>query len=234
MSQRGALVNKSKGRDEMQRLIDLGRLSASLLHEISNPLSVALVSLEEINDQKSLRNIRTSLLRVNRYVNAARLQLKDASEVKKFFLDNQIKDIKQLVVPLAKRKNVRLMIDKSPHIQLKGDPIKLQKILINLVVNAIEAYDDSDLPDPKRLVKLEVYLTSKYVSLSVVDWGEGIPLYCLPKLFDAFYTTKSSHHGMGLGLAIVKRYVEVDFRGSIKVNSKARNGSRFIVKLPLP
>ena len=90
--------------DDLQRYAELGRLSASLLHEISNPLSVALLNLDQMGDQKSysIRSLRRSLVRLTRYVNAARGQLKDQSPETSFYIDAQLSDVKRLVYAVCK------------------------------------------------------------------------------------------------------------------------------------
>jgi signal transduction histidine kinase len=224
---------QSKSREEIQRFIDLGRMSASLLHEISSPLSVALINLEQINDQKSIKRIRSSLIKVNRYVDAAKRQLKNESDIKYFYLDDEIRDIKSLVIPLAKAESVRLIIDKPIRFKLNGDPIKFQKIIINLLVNSIESYRTVQRLDSDKIVKMEIIISNKSLMILVEDRGEGIEANKLPRLFDAFYTTKASNNGLGVGLATVKQFVEDSFNGTIKVNSKLNYGSLFYIKLPL-
>lgn len=221
--------------EELQRFIELGRLSASLLHEISSPLTAALIHLEDVNDQKSLsvRAIRRSLVRVSRYVNAARKQLRNQGELTIFSLDSQVRDIKRLVLPLAKVKHVKLDFSLTPKAKLRGDPIKFQQILVNLIVNAIEAYDLSQTQTANLRVRVVISDQLKYIQLVVIDWGEGISQAQLPRLFDPFYSTKSGEDkGLGLGLVIVKQCVKDSFNGSINVTSSARNGTCFTIKLP--
>jgi signal transduction histidine kinase len=221
--------------EDLQRFIELGRLSASLLHEISSPLSAALLSLEQVRDQKSLHTLalKRSLVRLKRYVNAARQQLIRQSCQADFYIDDQLRDIKRLVLPLAKTSRVRLLIKRLPHTRLRGDPIKFQQLLVNLIVNAIEAYP-ADYKLRPRIVDVTTRLSPKSIAIEVTDWGMGISKAQLPKLFEPFYTTKTTAgHGLGLGLFIVKQYVTDSFGGSIKVSSSMAGGTRFIVKLPL-
>src|SRR5579884_383252 len=97
-----AAANSTPERN-LQRFIDLGRLSATLLHEISNPLTAALLHLEQISDQHSLsvRQTKRSLNRLKRYVDIARRQLRDHAALTSFCLNPQIQDIKRLVLPAA-------------------------------------------------------------------------------------------------------------------------------------
>jgi signal transduction histidine kinase len=222
--------------DDLQRFAELGRLSASLLHEISNPLSVALIHLDQVNDQTShnIKSLRRSLNRLTLYVNAARGQMRHESSTSNFYMDSQIQDVKRLVRPIAKVNFVRLKINKSPRLYLKGDPLQFQQILVNLIVNAIEAYPQATMISPDRIVSVNTRTSSRFVTIDVADRGSGIAKGQLPKLFQPFYTTKGINgHGLGLGLVIVRRYIENGFKGSIRVDSGSRKGTHFIIKLPL-
>lgn len=226
-------VNGLKAED-VQRFVELGRLSASLIHEISSPLTVALLNLDELSDPKShnIQAVRKSLIRLTRYVNVARQQLRNQSDDTSFFIDTQVKEIKRLVGPLAKSSKVKLLINKTPHIKLSGDPIKFQQILVNLIVNAIEAYPKPYKISFDRHVKLEVIISHRHILIFIIDKGPGLTETQLAKLFEPFYTTKSSGHGLGLGLVIVKQYVRQDFKGSIRVTSKPKLGTKVRVRLP--
>jgi C4-dicarboxylate-specific signal transduction histidine kinase len=220
--------------DDLQRFAELGRLSASLLHEISNPLTAAMLYLDQMVDQKSYstRSLRRNLLRLTKYVNAARGQLKDKSSDTSFYIDAQLRDVKRLTLPLARSSYVKLTISKVPHIRLKGDPLQFQQIMVNLIVNAIEAYPNATIASDNRYVAVEMLAQRNYLNIKIKDKGMGISSDCLSMLFRPFYTTKGGH-GLGLGLVIVKRYVEDDFDGIISVTSSTVYGTCFSVKLPV-
>lgn len=220
---------------ELQRFAELGRLSASLLHEISNPLAAALLNLE-LGDQKSLavRRARRDMKLLWRYVEAARQQLRQQSQPTSFRVQPKLDQLQHVVRPLARKAGVRLDIESPPSCRLHGDPVKFQQLVANLVINAIEAYDEGRDGQPPPLVRVVLTSSGKWLTIQVADWGKGICAEDLLHIFDAFYTTKGRNgHGLGVGLAIVKHYVTVDFGGSIKVKSSGRRGTRFTVKLPV-
>ena len=230
----GPIEAKLKSREDIKRLTELGRLSASLLHEISNPLSVALIHLDQLSDQESLeiKHIRRNLQRLNKYIEAARGQMSYAND-QYFFINPQLNDVKRLVKPAARVAKVRLNFELAPTIKLKGDPLKFQQILVNLIMNAIEAYSKEDYLVSKRLVELN-FLVKDSLIIKVIDYGSVISKDTMPKLFQPFYTTKGpSENGLGLGLFIVKRYVEENFNGKIRVYSNLRSGTCFIVSFPI-
>lgn len=220
---------------ELQHFARLGRMSASLLHEISNPLTAALLHLELDEQQTSnIRRARRSIQTLRRYVEAARQQVRRQGKTTSFCVHPQIDQLKRVVSPLARKSGVQLEIGPVLHRRLRGDPVKFQHVVVNLIVNAIEAYGGGDISAKRPLVSVSLADTNKWLILQVSDWGSGISADSLPHIFETFYTTKDQRngHGLGLGLAIVKQYVTVDFGGSIKVSSSPRYGTRFIVKLP--
>lgn len=220
---------------ELQRLAELGRMSAILLHQISNPLTAAMLNLES-SDQKSpaVRRARQDIKLVKRYIEAGRQQLRQPSKATSFSVRPQLSELKRVTRPLAHKAGVRLEIGPAPNCQLRGDPVKFQHVLTNLVVNAIDAYTDIG-NGPKAVVQISLNHNCGWLIIEVTDWGEGIAAGLLPKIFDAFYTTKNrpGSHGLGIGLAIVKQYVTADFQGSIKASSSSQLGTRFTVKLPV-
>lgn len=221
---------------ELQRLAELGRLSANLLHEISNPLTAAILYLEQFEDQKSasIRHARRNIQLLQRYVDAARQQVRQESQPANFYVRPQLDQVKRVLRPLAKRSNVKLRIEQSANYQLFGDSVKFQQIVTNLVVNAIDAYNSDLVISLERIVQVRLSCNQQWLILQVTDWGRGITSRQLPKLFEPFYTTKSRHgNGLGIGLTMVKRYVENDFSGSISMTSSLRKGTQCNVKLRL-
>ena len=220
---------------ELQRFAELGRMSASLLHEIRTPLTAAMLNLE-LSDQQSagVRRAQHNMRLLRRYVEAARQQVRPGSQPACFEIQPQIDQLKQIVIPLARKAGVRLDLRPVPNCRLRGDPVKFQHIITNLVVNAIEAYADVELAAQPPLVKLTLEHRRGWLTIRVIDRGKGIPNEALPRVFEAFYTSKGqSGHGLGIGLSIVRQYVTADFEGSVKVTSSNRQGTCFSLKLPV-
>lgn len=219
---------------EMQRFAELGRLSASLLHEISNPLTAAILHLEQHHDQESLniRQAKHNIQLLQRYVEAARQQLRQESQPVNFYIRPQLSQIRRLLTPMARRAGIRLRFSLEANYRLYGDPIKFQQILANLITNAIDAYGDVSRLNSQQEVKIVISGKQHWVFLRVSDRGQGIPVDRISRLFDAFYTTKGfSGKGLGIGLTAVKQYVEEDFHGAIQVTSSQRYGTQFTLRL---
>lgn len=226
---------------ELERFAEIGRFSASWLHEISHPLTAALLWLEQCGNLQSppLRRVRHSIRILQRYVEAARQQVRHESGYRLFCLQPELEQVRQIMNPLAKRHGVRLGFASAHGHKLYGDPVKFQQIVANLVRNAIDAYDrpgaDPSVDGDAKTVRLTLYRRKHHLTVEVADRGCGISREQAARLFEPFYTTERlGSYGLGLGLCTVKRHVETDFKGAIRVVSSQRRGTRFIINFPLP
>jgi two-component system C4-dicarboxylate transport sensor histidine kinase DctB len=245
----------------LEHFAELGRLSASLLHEISNPLTAAMLYLEQYDDQQSpyIRQVWHNMRLLQRYVEAARRQVRQESVTASFGVQAQLNQVRRLLTPLARRAGVQLRFQPAPNHKLYGDPVKFQHIITNLVINAIDAYGDSahlTAPQDKAAVSdsmttidqrgkasqnnevtIECSSQQHWLIIRVTDHGSGLTDVELPRVFEPFYSTKirttnsRGDHGLGLGLAVVKQYVERDFDGSISVTSGQKRGTEFTARL---
>ena len=216
---------------QIEHFAEIGRLSASLLHEISNPLSAALIYLDA-QDKQDLPNVqraRRNILLLQRYVEAARQQIRNEGEISDFFVRQQIDQVRRVVIPLAKSKGVELRFTVTPTFKVYGDPVKFQHIMANLIINAIDSYEGTLTPGQLKEVNIEMSNEQQWLIIRVLDRGKGIAKEHISEIFDAFYSTKSrAGHGLGIGLTAVKQYVENDFSGSISVRSSLRRGTMFV------
>lgn len=221
---------------DLQHFVELGRLSATILHEISGPLTAALLNLEQVEGPPSphVRQARRNLGVLRNYVEAARQQLQHSDHLSSFCILPHIDQVKRLVGPLARQQDIQLTFNPIPHYQLYGDPIKFQQIMSNLIMNAVDAYSSAASDGLSKHIVVSATGRGQSLEIVVCDWGEGIPSESLPRLFEPFYTTKkgNNQHGLGIGLTIVRQYVRDDFHGDIRVTSSARLGTRFSLRLP--
>lgn len=220
---------------ELHHFAELGRLSASLLHEISNPLTAALLHLEQLPDQSSpnIRQARHNIQLLRRYVESARQQVRRNSQPASFRIQPQVSQLKRLLLPLARRTGVQLVISPVPDCRLFGDPVKFQQILANLIINAVDAYGEPG-DGLARPVHVQLRASGHVLTVKVVDWGQGIAANNLPHIFEPFYSTKSlTGHGLGIGLSIVQQYAAQEFGATIRVTSSRRHGTQFSLKFPL-
>ena len=116
----------------------------------------------------------------------------------------------------------------SAPLRIRGDPIQLKQVFINLIMNAMDAV--AEQPAGRRHVRVRVVQSAaKRIELRVTDTGHGIATQHLALLFESFYSTKPS--GMGLGLSIARSIVEAH-GGQIRAKKNAHGGATFAVVLP--
>ena len=111
--------------------------------------------------------------------------------------------------------------------KLRLDTNRIRQLLINLIKNALEALEDSNI---KGCITLQTIVHANYVQLTIADNGPGIPTELLPRLFEPYVTSK--HKGTGLGLAIVKKIVE-EHSGSISAHNNPEKGAMISIQFPL-
>ncbi|MBX3156478.1 MAG: histidine kinase [Deltaproteobacteria bacterium] len=209
-----------------EKLATAGQLAAGIAHEVGTPLGVArgraeMILLRGRADEADARNLRTIVERIDHvshmieqlldylHPRAAQLQRVDTSASLRFVAD--------LLEPRAAAREVRLAIDAGDAraASVRADPGQLQQVLVNLVMNAIDACD------PGGRVTMRARPRPGVVVLEVADDGRGIALADRAHVFDPFFTTKKRGHGTGLGLWVVAQVVrahdaeiEVDCEGA--------------------
>jgi signal transduction histidine kinase len=135
--------------------------------------------------------------------------------------------LKPLDLNLASRK-VHVRVIPDPHLPpLSADPRLLGQALLNLITNAVEAMPEGGILTVKARLRQK-----DSVEIAVSDTGVGIAREHLSRIFEPFFTIKSSGEGMGLGLTITSRIVQ-DHEGSLEVKSEVGRGSTFRILLPL-
>ncbi len=224
------------------RLAVAGELAAAVAHEINQPLGAILSNadtaemiLESGTDQRDLlrqilADIRRDDVRASEVIRRLRTLLqKHEVERAPFVLDDAVNEVELVLRAEARRRHVVLSVLPSGFSgTLLGDRIHIQQVLINLVLNAMDAV--SDLPESRRAVTLSVQARDGGVSVAVTDRGPGIAQENLTKVFDSFFTTKQA--GMGLGLSIARTIVEAH-GGGIRAENGVGGGATFIMDLPL-
>lgn len=220
---------------ELQRFAEFGRLSAGLLHEVANPLTAASLNLEQLSNTHRpalVRRAMHSLQHIERYVEAARKQLKSQGNVVNFSVQKEIKQVLNILSYRARESGVKIELEIGGRHTLFGDPVKFNQLVANLLLNAIEAYDN--LPDTvvKRPIRVQVEPHGRLLKLTVRDWGRGLNAEERQQIFEPFYSTKAkAERNMGIGLAMVQQIVTVDFQGRISVTSSRQRGTWFVVWL---
>ncbi len=220
---------------ELQRFAEFGRLSAGLLHDLTNPLTVASLNLEELGQthrSSLIKRAITSLNHIERYVEAARKQLKTEGTLVDFSANTEVRQIVDMLNHRAKESGLDIKVISKGKINIHGDPVKFNQLVANLLINSIEAYDDLPEDYLKKPIKLILDKANKMVRITVQDYGRGLKKDEINRIFEPFYSTKSQdRRNMGIGLSMVKQVVKDDFNGRIKVTSSNSQGTNFTVYL---
>jgi len=227
------------------RMISLGKLAASCVHEINNPLQGLLTFSHIMQDMLTKEPLaREDLEKMQHFVSLMATELERCGSIVSGLLSfarqtpleyKQIdmNEILEAVISLTRHKmelqNIQLHCILPPGIvPVRGDANRLQQCLLNLVFNAIEAMPaGGDLSIEARLVEKDGWCL-----ITVGDSGCGIPAPHLDHLFEPFFTTKPEGQGTGMGLLIVYGVVK-NHKGVVAVESTIGKGTLFKLKLPL-
>jgi C4-dicarboxylate-specific signal transduction histidine kinase len=138
------------------------------------------------------------------------------------------REVISLACPEADARKVRIAFNPVSSLPtVRGDHVQLQQVLLNLLLNAMDAMNDT-APDDRRITVL-VQSADKQVEIAVSDAGHGIPANKLSHVFEPFFSTKPN--GLGMGLAISRSIIEAH-RGSIRAKNNEADGATFTIILP--
>ncbi len=221
-----------------EKLAELGRLSAGVIHELNTPLSVIVSAAQMIEREGGLSEFVLEMVkRINQ--EAQRLSLltrgilsfarQEEEEGAETDLNETLQEVIAFLKYEAQKRSIKVIeeldYDLTP---LAGNANRLKQVFINLVMNALQAMEEGG-----RLALRTAMLNPGEVQIQVADTGMGISEETMARIFEPFYTTKAPGEGTGLGLFITKQIVEA-LGGRIEVTSKAGKGTTFTIVLPLP
>jgi signal transduction histidine kinase len=228
------------------KMLSLGRLAASVVHEINNPLAGILnycrlmIRILERGEASA-----DQMEKFMRYLDLVEKETSRCSQIVSSLLTFSrkspaafgpvlIADLIQRSILLCRHKlelsNIRIEEALEPDLpEVRGDYNQLQQCLINLVFNAADA-----MPDGGTLtLSASRSPSSPDICLRVTDTGIGIATRDLPHIFEPFFTTKDEGYGVGLGLSTVYGIVQ-NHQGSVQVESEKGKGTTFCLRLPIP
>ncbi len=220
---------------QSEKMAALGRVTASIAHEINNPLNNILLSADLLLEEQDippeteevLKDIVTQTVRARKIVR----HLLEFSRAGKPTAKAQI-DLIGLINETLNMLRQQLKMGKikvfkelpNSFVCIEGNPTQLQQVLVNIILNSIEAMDAGG----QLMIRLEK--TSTEAIIKIADTGPGIPPEVADHIFDPFYTTKTK--GTGLGLSVSYGIVK-EHDGDIRLESEPGKGAVFYIHLPL-
>lgn len=222
-----------------------GALSASIAHELNQPLGAIRINAETADMvlqgenpdlqlvHQILADIRDDDQRAQDIIAQMRGLLKKRSEIdwQEFDLNDVVRSAIRILHTEAERRNV-IVSSAQPgqKLPVRADLVHLQQVILNLATNAMDAMTDVTSAERRLTIQTTLAEASHDVELSIADTGRGIPSDKLGSIFDAFYTTKPN--GTGLGLSIARAIIET-YGGRIWANNRPEGGAVFRFALPL-
>jgi C4-dicarboxylate-specific signal transduction histidine kinase len=223
------------------RVSTMGELAASVTHELGQPLGAILRNAEaaelflqapspDLDEVRAiLADIRKDDQRAGAVIDRMRSMLK-RRQLAPSLLDVHLLagDVVALARPEADARKLRLTLESASSCPpVRGDRVQLQQVLLNLLLNAMDAVNAS-APDGRR-VTVRVRAAGTEVEVAVSDTGLGIPMDALAHLFEPFFTTKPN--GLGMGLAISRSIIQAH-GGRLWADNNEAGGATFAFMLP--
>jgi PAS domain S-box-containing protein len=227
---------------QVSRWTTMGAMTASIAHEVNQPMAAIVTNANAglrwlARAEPDLDEVRAVLKRIVNdghrasavIANIRSMFGKDSSEKSPVSVNDVVGDVLALVRGELESHQVSLqneMLDGLPHVMAKR--IQLQQVLLNLIMNAVDAM--SSVTDRERVLTVKSGVCeSDHVLITLEDSGGGIDTNHMDRIFDAFFTTKA--HGMGMGLSICRSIIE-SHDGRLWASGRSPYGSIFYVKLP--
>jgi two-component system sensor histidine kinase AtoS len=216
---------------------DLEELSASIAHEIRNPITAAKSLVQQMSEEpgsednaeyarvavEELARVERSITHLLRFAREEEMRVDEVSMV----------DVLESAIETFRDRAAREQVEIQKHFdtdgRVEGDPDKLRRIIINLIGNGMDALVETGVASPQLEVSMGENLAGTEVWVRIQDNGVGIPDELREKIFSPFVTSKSG--GTGLGLPITKKLVEAH-GGTIELNSEPGRGTEFVLTIP--
>ena len=230
-------VTQERRAAETRHERSLEDLSASIAHEIRNPVTAAKSLVQQMGaDPGSGQNIEYASVALEELDRVER----SISHLLRYARDEEIRfesfDMAEVVESAIESFRDRIdLLSAELELQLdtrgrmRGDPERMRRVIVNLVGNALDALEQSDSPVPRLQIMAGENLAGTEVWVRVRDNGPGIHPDVIDKIFNPFFTTKDK--GTGLGLALSKKVVDAH-GGSMEVESSIETGTEFVLTFP--
>ena len=229
-------ITAEKRRHELycrtEKLAALGQLAAGVAHEMNNPLGNIIGYAKLITSDEGQEKIDQRVMVITEQARKCSDIVKglldysrtSTSEPSHLDLNETIKRVSEVLQLQISKKDINLILELQEFPMLMADDRKIEQVIMNLALNAIQAVDNGGS------VTIRTWQEENRVCLEVKDNGPGIPEELVNRIFDPFFTTKPVGKGTGLGLAICIGIIE-ELGGQIELNNST-DGAAFIVSIP--
>jgi two-component system, LuxR family, sensor kinase FixL len=241
-----AELEAARRRNEMahlSRVTTLGELSGSLAHELNLPLGAILSNAQAAQrilakgdaDFPEMREILNDIVsedkRAAEVIRRLRLWLKKGEvQHDSLRINKVVQDVLKLIRTDLINQKVTVDTELARNLPtVTGDPVQLQQVLVNLVVNACDAMASCNASERRLVIRTGIENGTRAVMVSITDRGCGIPEGKMEQLFEPFFTTKEK--GMGLGLSVCRSIIAAH-RGKLWATNNADCGATFYLNLP--
>ncbi|MBA2944134.1 HAMP domain-containing histidine kinase [Paenibacillus sp. CGMCC 1.16610] len=215
---------------QSEKMEIISQLAASIAHEVRNPLQVTRGFLQLVASRSDKKNQEYMMIAIEE-LDRASVIISDfltfskpqGEETKKLNLFEEFRQIEGIIFPLVALHSGRISVDVPEHLIIQGNSSKLKQVLINLIKNSIEAFQDDGVVD------IWAYEKDEEVFIHIKDNGEGIEAAQLAQLGVPYYSTKTK--GTGLGLMVSFQIIE-NMKGYIQFKSQKNLGTEVILRFP--
>jgi C4-dicarboxylate-specific signal transduction histidine kinase len=230
-------VQREMGR--VERLAALGRITGTIAHELGTPLNsvlgyTQLLAQEELSEsaRRRLTIIETQVQRMGDIIQHYLSRTRGSPRKDQVNINDLVGETLLLLNPIFQQHGVRVTANLSDSLLLlHGDDASLQRVLINVLDNAVDASEEGGLVKIATRASASSDAQGPGIIIEITDNGAGIPPELLPRIFDLFVTTKPSGKGTGLGLVVCQEIVKTH-GGTIDMNSQIGQGTSVRIFLP--
>jgi len=234
-------IEQSNRLTQLSKLAEFGRLAQGLIHDLTNPLTALSLNLNQLKREKDSRKIReyfneTTVAAENmkKLIESTLNYSQNKMAKVSFSIAEELKSSLLICNYKARQAGVELIFQDENDIKIMGNKTRFSQLICNLVLNAIEAYEQEkdNTREIKKEIRIKFYENKNKIILKILDNAFGMPNEIKQNIFEPFFSTKRSPGNSGIGLSMCKDIVENDFMGTIEVKSQLGHGSEFIIAMP--